>query len=153
MCRIYGRESPGLCEVIHIRPIFFPARSPEPVSGWTIGAGFSRQVQANGSGPTIVAVREGRTAMAVAPDRDHGTDRSSRHAGASRGPAGAGEGPRPVGPTGVLSLRCRRLAPLIVTRPIGLLTSGKTCFVTDELTRSRHLPCLRICLAFDSGSR
>src|ERR1700761_2340076 len=59
-----------------------------------------------------MAAGEGRTAMDVAPDSDHGTDRPSGYPEPSGRSPGAGKGPRPTRPASVVSLRCHRHAPL-----------------------------------------
>lgn len=107
--RDLGQGSPGVCEVIHIRSNFFVACSGN-------GCLVQRLVVSRtgtGDGPRTskrasnMAVGEGRTAVAVAPDRHHGTDRPAHHAKPPGRPAGAGKGSRPVEPAGVLSLwRC-----------------------------------------------
>ena len=82
-----------------------------------------------GDGPRAsnMAIGKERTAVAVAPDRNHGTDRSSRSARPSGGPAGAGKGPRPIGPAGVLSICSHRLAPLICDCA-GRIAEQSACF-------------------------
>jgi len=95
-----GQGEQALCELPHIRRVFFPA-----VTAGTgcVGNRCERRQAGRDNGPTasIMAIWEAAAAVAGLPDRHHGAGLPAGDSKAPMRPAGVGGVPDTAGPTGL----------------------------------------------------